>query len=66
MQGWFQSPDSKRDRKRGSERERERERGREKKRGFFKIKAYISMAKIVMEALYSQENDKAGQAITLW
>jgi len=24
------------------------------------------MAKIVMEALYSQENDKAGQAITPW
>jgi len=45
---------------------KERQKEREKKRGFFfKIKAYISMAKIVMEALYSQENDKADQAITL-
>jgi len=45
--------------------ERQKERERQKRGDFFKIKAYISMAKILMEALYSQENDKAGQAITL-
>lgn len=45
---------------------KERERQTDIKEGIFlKIKAYISMAKIVTEALYSQENDKAGQAITL-